>query len=368
MTHPQPIHFVISEQEFDRSLLPKTGRQLGTDAFRQSVARYFRAQYAELGGETTVEFEDGAIAVTWIPGATDRDPMAAIVERLNAGDYQRAKPMLETLLQANPRDHDALYNLGIVYSDEGRLEEARDLLSRATEVDPRDANAWTALGVAALRAQDTEAARPALERAVGLEPENPHALRTLGTLYAMTGEHARAAATLRSALRSAPDDPVTLLTLGQALIAEDPASHAAEADALLSRVLALAPQGALAEKAEAAKRRIANRAFRAKAVGGLRPDAVMYCLAALERFEPMSQQQLAPILLELGALGQAGLKVNDPGKTYTLRSLPGAFSGLEIACLLHVGLKRLDPAAGSGMDLDAEYQAARALHGRDPAG
>ncbi|WP_162560136.1 hypothetical protein [Methylotetracoccus oryzae] len=30
--------------------------------------------------------------------------------------------MLETALQANPRDHDVLYNLGMVCSDEGHLQ------------------------------------------------------------------------------------------------------------------------------------------------------------------------------------------------------------------------------------------------------
>jgi hypothetical protein len=32
--------------------------------------------------------------------------------------------------------------------------------------------------------------------------------------------------------------------------------------------------------------------------------------------------------------------------------------------MMHVGLKKLDPNMGSGMDLDREYEAALALHAR----
>jgi tetratricopeptide (TPR) repeat protein len=43
----------------------------------------------------------------------------------------RARPLLETLLQLQPEHPEALYNLGVLASEEGRLEEARLLLRRA---------------------------------------------------------------------------------------------------------------------------------------------------------------------------------------------------------------------------------------------
>jgi len=88
--------------------------------------------------------------------------------------------MLEALLRLQPDDADVLYNLGMVYSDEGRLDAARDLLRRAVLAAPDRANAYVALGVAALRAGDPGEAEPALNAAVDLEPHNPFALRTLG--------------------------------------------------------------------------------------------------------------------------------------------------------------------------------------------
>ena len=84
--------------------------------------------------------------------------MGGIVELLQAGKYADARPMLEALLPVQPDNLDVLYNLGMVYSDEGRLEEARSLLRRATKMAPEHANAFVALGVAALRARDTDEA------------------------------------------------------------------------------------------------------------------------------------------------------------------------------------------------------------------
>lgn len=359
---PEPIHFVISESSFDLSQIPQSARSVGSDSFRQHVAQYFRKQYEHLDGDTTVEFKDGNIVVTWIPRVADRAPMDAIVELLKAGNYTQAAPMLMGLLQANPNDPDALYNLGMVYSDQGRLDEARELLRRAIKVAPNFANALVALGVAALRAKDMDEARSALERAVMQEPGNPYALRTLGSLLGMKGDASGAVGYLRRAISVSPEDPIALLTLAQMLIEIDPAANTNEADGLLHKVLQIVPHGDLAEKAKNALRAMASQTFRKQAVSGIRPDAMMYCLDALKRFEGMSQAELGPILLEMANLGQSGLPVNDPDKKYTLRSMPGEFTALNIVCMMHVGIKKIDPGMGSGFDIDKEYEAALSMY------
>jgi tetratricopeptide (TPR) repeat protein len=182
--------------------------------------------------------------------------MGAIIDLLNAGRYAQAAPMLQGLLQANPRDHDALYNLGMVYSDQGRLDDAMELLHRAVKVNPEHANSWVALGVAALRLNDPTAARPALEHAVNLDSTNPFALRTLATLHSMVGEDQHAMSLLRSAIAIAPDDAIALLTLAQALLRQSTENNAAEADTVLTHILELVPHGEIAGKAKEARRKI----------------------------------------------------------------------------------------------------------------
>ena len=163
-------------------------------------------------------------------------------------------------------------------------------------------------------------------------------------------------------MAAAPSDAITLLTLAQTLLQVDPDENATEADDLLIEVLQLAPRGEVAEKAKDARRTIASRSFRSMSGGELRPDAVMYCLGALELFEDMEQSQLAPIMMELATLGQSGLPVNDNEKRFKLRLLSGEFSALQIVCMMHVGMKKIDTEVDSGFDIEREYEAALAMH------
>ncbi|WP_139559698.1 tetratricopeptide repeat protein [Methylotetracoccus oryzae] len=358
----EPIHYQLDEAAFDLTLLPENARTVGSSAFRAQVQAFFEQQYRGFAGETTVLFENGKISVTWIPRTADEDPRAAVLALLQSGRYDEAKPLLETALQANPRDHDALYNLGMVYSDEGRLAEAIELLRRATDAQPDYVNAWVALGVAALRSGDTEAGQTALERAIELDPANPHALRSLGTLGLMNGQTDRGIELLRRAVALSPDDPVSRLTLAKGLIDQDIERNTLEADGLLREVLRLSPQGEVAEKAKEALGKLAAIRFRGGAGEGVRPDALHYCLDAFERFDGMGRDTLMPIVMEMANLGQGGLPVNDPTKKFRLQLLHGEFSALQIVCMMHVGLKQIDPNLDSGFDIDKEYAAAQALH------
>ena len=62
-------------------------------------------------------------------------------------------------------------------------------------------------------------------------------------------------------------------------------------------------------------------------------------------------------------LGPKGLSVADPSGKYTLRSLPGNFSGLQLLCIEYVGFKIIDPSVDIGFDIAAEYEEARRLYG-----
>ena len=55
--------------------------------------------------------------------------------------------------------------------------------------------------------------------------------------------------------------------------------------------------------------------------------------------------------------------MNDPAEQYTLRSIPGKFSGLHLLCIEYVGFQIIDPKVDIGFDLSAEYAAAKAMMG-----
>ena len=49
---------------------------------------------------------------------------------------------------------------------------------------------------------------------------------------------------------------------------------------------------------------------------------------------------------------------HEPGTSRSLKNLPGSWSDLALACLIHVGMKRLTPDQDSGLGIEAEYQEA----------
>jgi Flp pilus assembly protein TadD len=248
--------------------------------------------------------------------------MASIGPLLQQRRFDEARPLLETLLQLEPEHPDALYNLGVLASEEGRLEEARLLLRRAVIANAVDthaqANAQVALGLAALRQEDRSEARQALEAAIELEPRNAFALRSLGSLLVIAGALAAGIERFRQALVVAADDLVTTFNLAQALLELDPGKHRDEAKDLRGS--------------------IASRDLRAEQPEGVRQDAVSYCLQALQLFEGMDQRQFMAVLSEVAAMGQGGLQINEPGTSRSLKTLPGSWSALALACLIHVGM------------------------------
>lgn len=55
--------------------------------------------------------------------------------------------------------------------------------------------------------------------------------------------------------------------------------------------------------------------------------------------------------------------MNDPTPKYTLKTLQGQFSGLQLVSYLYVGMKKLAPDADPGIDLAREYAQALELMG-----
>jgi hypothetical protein len=52
----------------------------------------------------------------------------------------------------------------------------------------------------------------------------------------------------------------------------------------------------------------------------------------------MDQQRFMAVLSEVAAMGQGGLQINEPGTSRSLKTLPGSWSDLALACLIHVGM------------------------------
>lgn len=103
----------------------------------------------------------------------------------------------------------------------------------------------------------------------------------------------------------------------------------------LPNVMRLEGSEELGQRAEEGRSRIVGVLFLNQTIGP-RPDAMSYCLDALERFEGMPHPEVQKITLEITMLGSRGINLNDSAKKHTLQSLPGAFSGLHLLCLQYI--------------------------------
>ena len=284
---------------------------------------------------------------------------------LQRGELEQAVPLLQALVAVEPHNVDALYNLGMAFSDLGRLDEARGHLQQAVDVQPDHSYALTALGVACQRAGDNDEAREWLERSIRADRSNGYAYRNLGAVLGTMSRWDKAASALRRACELMPQDQPSAFGLAEVLAKSGDPDLLGEADRTYERTISIDPTSHIAEMAREARSRIAQANFR-QTGGEVRPDALMYCLSALQKFDRMSDSEVQAVAFEIAMLGRRGIDVNDPSITYELRALPGSFTGLHLMSLMYVGFKRIAPELDSGFDLKAEYEAALQMHRSDP--
>jgi tetratricopeptide (TPR) repeat protein len=166
----------------------------------------------------------------------DPDDFDVALYHHRGGDFENAQLRYRSVLARNPLDAQARNNLGLLYLDNGRLDDGIRELREALTIDPRYANARINLGVALMRqhreedaaaefravlAQDPrsvdalvnlalvereqspERAKERLLQALGIAPRNPWAHYNLAVVFDQSGEVARAVEHYRSFLEYA---------------------------------------------------------------------------------------------------------------------------------------------------------------------
>jgi len=134
-----------------------------------------------------------------------------------------------------------------------------------------------------------------------------------------------------------------------------------EADELFIKLIDCFPASPVAEMARQERTQIAHKNLRGATPGGIRPDVMMYILGALKTFKEAGTKKRQEITFEIAIKGQSGLDINDPAQKYTLKTMPGKFTGLHLLAIMHTGFKQIDPTMDSGADFDVEYEAAKKL-------
>lgn len=352
----RPLFVRIPVQSFDIGLLPPEARRIGSPQFKDAVIRHFVREYMDKGETVLVTVDDSDITVQSLRSGPEA--MAPVLELLNAGRIREALPMLESLAERFPDDVDVRYNLGIALSELGRFDEAVSQLKAAVSLEPNHSRAWTGIGVAQARLHRTTEALEALNRAVAADPGDGYAHRNLGAVLSSQKKFEDALPHLREALHQLPDDPQAIFGLAQCLEALGP-DHLPEADRLYVDLIKQFPASPLADRAKEARTRIAQANLRGAVGGGVRMDVVMYIAGALEKFREVGPRKRQEIAFEIALLGQRGLDINDPTQKYTLKTLPGTFSGLHLLAIMYTAFRQIDPSLDSGADFSREYEIAQ---------
>jgi tetratricopeptide (TPR) repeat protein len=208
------------------------------------------------------------------------------------------------------------------------------------------------------RMRKPEQALEAFEKAVEANPDDGYTRRNLGGMLIGFKRIDEAVTHLRRALDLMPDDPQAIFGLATALEQLGTREADEEADGLYLRFIEEHPNSPMAEQAEKARTAFAHRRLKSSSVGGFRPDVMMYISEALQTFKKLGPQKCRAIALEIAVLGRSGLDINDPADKYTLKSLPGKFSGLHLLAIMYTAFRQIDPTMDTGADFGAEYQAA----------
>lgn len=352
--------FTLAWTDIAPEILPVDSRDPGTAPFRQAVTAFLQRQYESLGGKARIIFNDAAetLTVHWAkPGALISAEEKAL-EALKRGEASVAIPLLKALIAKNPNDPSPRYNLGMLYSDQGRLEQAESLLTQAAALDSDNPHIVVALGVVHAREGDLNAAIETLRHAVRIAPDDPFAHQNLGACLLKQGSADEAEAHFRTSLRHDPGNHRSQFGLAQTL---ETLGRLHEADDAYQQIIKAAGHTPVGEMAKEGRTRIAHALMRK--AGDERPDVLMYCLGALERFQDMTDQEIANVGREIAILGMGGLDINDPAQKYKLKSLQGDFSGLHLVSLMYVAFQKTSPGVDVGIDLSREYAQAVALFG-----
>lgn len=131
--------------------------------------------------------------------------------------YREAHALCMQALQADPKNGEAYFLLGVLTADHNNFAKALELFDQAARTghNKAETHAQAARCLLALSRRDEAVQR--IERAIESKPETAFTLDTIGVVLSRAGLHERAVAFYEAASRKAPDDAGYAYNLGAAL-------------------------------------------------------------------------------------------------------------------------------------------------------
>ncbi len=118
-------------------------------------------------------------------------------------------------LQIDPENTDLLFDLGVIYDRQGKVDLAMEQMEAIIKINPEHADALNYIGYTyadkGIRLDDAEAM---IKKALEFKPDNGYIIDSLGWVYFKQGRLEEALLNLKRAVELIPDDPVVLQHLG----------------------------------------------------------------------------------------------------------------------------------------------------------
>ncbi|MCK5196869.1 MAG: tetratricopeptide repeat protein [Spirochaetales bacterium] len=150
------------------------------------------------------------------------------------GDYAKAVILLEEVLCEEPDNKEALWRIGIAFTEMNEQEKALKALDYFFVFDRNHSEALEAYGCSHFKLGNYGLARTYLERASELDPESSSIARNLGVTYNQLGEFEKSRKIMEKSYNLNPWDYRTIYALASAHIFF---KHYTKAEVLLKEML-----------------------------------------------------------------------------------------------------------------------------------
>src|SRR6266513_1028004 len=178
--------------------------------------------------KSTEEVGKSKAISTTVPKALPSEVQeVAVAARKNVeqGKYRTAEKQYQTVLAKDPKNLDALSNLGVVYFRTGKIRSAESTLKKALTIAPNDDFVLTTLGIVHYRQSRFDDALKELRKAIEINPNSATAHNYLGITASQKGRQQEAEKEMLQAITEDPNYADAHFNLAVILITTQPSSR-----------------------------------------------------------------------------------------------------------------------------------------------
>lgn len=202
-------------------------------------------------GELAIDAGDYNEAIDIFESLLDENPSLTVAyvgigrAYQDQGEFARAEPAYARAARLEPRNFTAQFGHGEVLRALGRLRDALRAFRKALTVEPDDVTALNAMGGTLVELGMPASAIPAAEKAVELEPTNGRLRAALGTAFMLSKRYSEAIDEYEIAIELAGNDPEIITNLVECYAKEQRFREAVNAGEVL---VSLAPSPMIWER------------------------------------------------------------------------------------------------------------------------